>query len=173
MKILGPMADFLAIINNNDSVPKLDRFEDRSHSFRAISLRFKQQFEGKEMKEFPSRLTRMKLLSINLENFKAKYVKSNIKSNDNANTNNISTKITEDDDIFNKMFDNKNRMEVFRYNTEHIIKNVPKMLQDTYLTLSAIHPVNLDPQSRKVAGIPFEKCHLLGALVFLQIRRKI
>ena len=157
VKILGPMADFLAIINNNDSVPKLDRFEDRSHSFRAISLRFKQQFEGKEMKEFPSRLTRMKLLSINLENFKAKHVKNNIKSNDNANTNNISTKITEDDDIFNKMFDNKNLMGVFRYNTEHIIKNVPKMLQDTYLTLSAIHPVNLDPQSRKVAGIPFGK----------------
>ena len=69
VEILGPMADFLAVIDNNSSVPKLDRFEDRSHSFRAISLRFRQQFEGKEMMEFPSRLSRMKLLSVNMKNF--------------------------------------------------------------------------------------------------------
>ncbi len=144
VEILGPMADFLAIINNNESVPKLDRFEDRSHSFRAISLRFKQHFEGKEMMEFPFRLTRMKLLPVKLENFKSYHLNDN---DNNTVTRSVSSNIFED--LFNMP-----KNQVFKHKTVDIVDNIPKKLTDTYLTISAIHQVNLDPQSRKVAGIP-------------------
>ena len=40
VKVLSPLADFLAIINNEKRTPQLDLFEDRSRSFTAIYERF-------------------------------------------------------------------------------------------------------------------------------------
>ena len=140
VEILGPMADFLAVIDNNSSVPKLDRFEDRSHSFRAISLRFKQHFEGKEMMEFPSRLSRMKLLSVNMKNFVSGESLAEEDSEESSS-------------IFADLF-KIDKGSVFKLRTSDVVRNVPKILSDTHLTISAVDSVNLDPQSRRVAGIP-------------------
>ena len=40
VKVLSPLADFLAVINNEKRTPQLDLFEDRSRSFTAIYERF-------------------------------------------------------------------------------------------------------------------------------------
>jgi len=46
IEVLGPLADFVARIDNSGpGLPKLEVFEDRSHSFRAISDRFRSRID--------------------------------------------------------------------------------------------------------------------------------
>jgi uncharacterized membrane protein YgcG len=59
IEMLGPLADFVARIDNSGTLPKLDVFEDRSHSLRAISDRFRGKSDRAQ--RFPESLGTMSL----------------------------------------------------------------------------------------------------------------
>ena len=67
IEVLGPLADFVAKINNSGTLPRLDVFEDRSHSFRAISDRFRSRIDRTQ--RFPDSLGTMWLQPINFNWF--------------------------------------------------------------------------------------------------------
>eukprot|EP00658_Telonema_sp_P-2_P079296 TRINITY_DN7620_c0_g2_i1.p1 TRINITY_DN7620_c0_g2~~TRINITY_DN7620_c0_g2_i1.p1 ORF type:complete len:424 (+),score=123.63 TRINITY_DN7620_c0_g2_i1:479-1750(+) len=63
VKVLGPQADFLAVINNEERLPVLERVEDRTHSFAAIHTKF--GFDNQM--SFPARLPALRLLTAKID----------------------------------------------------------------------------------------------------------
>jgi hypothetical protein len=132
---LSPLADFVVHIDNDGTSPKLNLFEDRSGSFRAISERFRvKPPEGK----FPDVLSPLYLFSVDQGMFsvtKPTIQWSALFSMAKSKIFFISLKLAFPG--FYKTLSPKN-----------------KYLGDLSLAFSAIAYVNFDSHSKKAAGIP-------------------
>ena len=159
IKVLGPLADFVAKINNSGSLPKLDVFEDRSHSFRAISDRFRSRID--RTLRFPESLGTMWLRPVEHSMFR---------------------KTRGDSFTWDELMEKGLRSVplCFLLTPEtimlgpslHLLDVVPK---DSVVSVTEISPTTLDDHSRSIAGIPasadwFGWTH---GLIDLELKQKI
>jgi hypothetical protein len=168
---LGPLADFVARIDNSGKLPSLDVFEDRSRSFRAISDRFR----GKSARDmrFPESLGTMWLRPISPQLFL-----SNSPIDENSwkeltnpaglaridvismflldvlvDTTETETKQEETSVLLNNSSLSSTCSESFI--TAEDLYQLKNILPETaQLWVSRTHPTTLDDHSRSIAGIP-------------------
>ena len=126
---LSPHVDFVVRINNEESIPTLERFEDNSHSFRSVSERFQTHSKWNE-DHFPHTLPPFYLFSVQ-DKF-------------STDTNNCWAELYK-----------TGRDELFVVQCKTAFPNYENPYSsNVYLAFSAVTDVNFDKHSREVAGVP-------------------